>query len=58
MSDPHTRANVLRVRGGKAIGLTLLLTAMGIYLSGGVHAQTPPRRSRRRKSTPSTPRGR
>ena len=30
LSDPHTRANVLALAGGKAIGLTLLLTAMGI----------------------------
>ncbi|HET9831455.1 MAG TPA: hypothetical protein VFP91_07090, partial [Vicinamibacterales bacterium] len=41
LADPHTRANVLAFAGGKAIGLVLLLTAMGIYLGGGLHAQTP-----------------
>ena len=41
LSDPDMRAKVLALAGGKAIGLTLLLTAMGIYLGGGVHAQAP-----------------
>ena len=39
--DPVMRTKVLALIGGKAIGLTLLLTAMGLYLGGGVHAQTP-----------------
>ena len=30
--DPHVRANVLAMAGGKVIGLTLLLTAMGVFL--------------------------
>ena len=43
MADPHMRANVLALLGGKAIGLTLLLTAMSIYLPPALHAQaTPP----------------
>src|SRR5262245_46188066 len=41
LSDPDMRAKVLALAGGKAIGLTLLLTAMYIYLGGGVHAQAP-----------------
>ena len=40
-SDPHMRANVLALIGGKAIGLTLLLTVMSIYLPGALHAQAP-----------------
>ena len=39
--DPVMRTKVLALIGGKAIGLTLLLTAMGLYLGGGVHAQAP-----------------
>ncbi|HUK33956.1 MAG TPA: ammonium transporter [Vicinamibacterales bacterium] len=39
LKDPDMRAKVLALAGGKAIGLILLLTAMGIYLGGGVHAQ-------------------
>jgi ammonium transporter, Amt family len=38
LHDPHMRANVLALAGGKAIGLVLLLTAMSIYLPGAVHA--------------------
>src|SRR5437868_14024601 len=41
LSDPDMRAKVLALAGGKAIGLTLLLTAMYMYLGGGVHAQAP-----------------
>src|SRR5580765_2626491 len=41
MADPEMRAKVLALAGGKAIGLALLLTAMSIYLGGGVHAQAP-----------------
>ena len=37
--DPVMRANVLALVGGKAIGLTLLLTAMSIYLPRALHAQ-------------------
>jgi Amt family ammonium transporter len=38
--DPAMRANVLALVGGKAIGLTLLLTVMCIYLPPtGLHAQ-------------------
>jgi Amt family ammonium transporter len=36
--DPHLRARVLALAGGKAIGLVLLLTAMSVYLPGVVHA--------------------
>jgi Amt family ammonium transporter len=39
-NDPALRANVLALAGGKLIGLTLLLTAMSIYLPPAVHAQT------------------
>src|SRR5580765_7419786 len=39
--DPHMRANVLALAGGKAIGLILLLTAMWIYLPPALHAQAP-----------------
>src|ERR1700760_611176 len=40
--DPVMRANVLALIGGKAIGLTLLLTVMAIYLPpSALHAQTP-----------------
>jgi Amt family ammonium transporter len=38
-SDPVMRANVLALVGGKAIGLTLLLTAMSVYLPPVLHAQ-------------------
>jgi Amt family ammonium transporter len=38
LRDPHMRANVLALAGGKAIGLVLLLTAMRLYLPGAVHA--------------------
>src|SRR6201982_963060 len=38
LHDPHMRANVLALAGGKAIGLVLLLTAMSIYLPGAGHA--------------------
>src|SRR4051812_3246894 len=40
LRDPHMRANALAVVGGKLIGLTLLLTAMSIYLPPALHAQT------------------
>ncbi len=39
--DPVMRTKVLALIGGKAIGLTLLVTAMGLYLGGGLHAQAP-----------------
>src|SRR4051812_35126990 len=38
LRDPHTRANVLALAGGKAIGLVLLLTAMRLYLPSALHA--------------------
>src|SRR5204863_9450503 len=41
LSDPDMRAKVLALAGGKAIGLVLLLTAMSIYLGGGLFAQAP-----------------
>jgi Amt family ammonium transporter len=41
MSDPDMRAKVLALAGGKAIGLTLLLTAMRIFLAPVVSAQAP-----------------
>src|SRR4051794_4485114 len=41
LRDPHVRANVLALFGGKMIGLALLLTAMSIYLPPALHAQTP-----------------
>jgi Amt family ammonium transporter len=37
--DPHMRAKVLALVGGKLIGLTLLLTVMSIYLPPVLHAQ-------------------
>jgi ammonium transporter, Amt family len=40
--DPVMRANVLALIGGKAIGLTLLLTAMSVYLPTALHAQAAP----------------
>jgi ammonium transporter, Amt family len=42
MRDPGMRANVLALAGGKAIGLTLVLTAMSIYLPTALHAQAAP----------------
>ena len=42
MADPHVRANVLALAGGKAIGLTLLLTAMYIAIPPALHAQAAP----------------
>ena len=42
MADPEMRAKVLALAGGKAIGLTLLLTAMSIYLPPALHAQAAP----------------
>ena len=42
MRDPEMRANVLALAGGKAIGLTLVLTAMSIYLPPALHAQAAP----------------
>ena len=42
MNDPEMRANVLALAGGKAIGLTLLLTAMSMYLPPALHAQAAP----------------
>src|SRR4051812_33145125 len=38
LRDPHMRANALALIGGKMIGLTLLLTAMGLYLPPALHA--------------------
>ena len=42
MKDPHMRANMLALAGGKAIGLTLLLTAMYIAIPPALHAQAAP----------------
>src|SRR5262249_42663189 len=42
MRDPEMRANVLALAGGKAIGLTLVLTAMSMYLPTALHAQAAP----------------
>src|ERR1700676_3838274 len=39
--DPDMRAKVLALAGGKAIGLTLLLTAMRIFVAPALAAQTP-----------------
>ena len=39
--DPVLCANVLALAGGKIIGLTLVLTAMAIYLPPALHAQAP-----------------
>src|SRR3954467_8524163 len=36
--DPHMRANVLALVGGKIIGLALLLSVMGLYLPPALHA--------------------
>ena len=38
--DPHLRANVLALAGGKIIGLTLLLSVMWIWLPPVAHAQS------------------
>src|ERR1700682_3394297 len=38
-SDPEMRAKVLALAGGKAIGLTLLLTAMRIFVAPAIFAQ-------------------
>jgi Amt family ammonium transporter len=38
--DPDMRARLLALAGGKAIGLTFLLTAMSVYLAPVVRAQT------------------
>jgi ammonium transporter, Amt family len=38
--DPHLRANVLALVGGKIIGLSLLLAVMWIWLSPVAHAQS------------------
>ena len=38
--DPVMRGNVLALMGGKMIGLTLLLTAMSVYLPPMLHAQS------------------
>jgi ammonium transporter, Amt family len=40
--DPHMRAKVLALAGGKLIGLTLLLAVMSVYLPPALHAQQPP----------------
>jgi ammonium transporter, Amt family len=37
--DPVVRGNMLALAGGKLIGLTLVLTAMGVFLPPAVHAQ-------------------
>jgi Amt family ammonium transporter len=42
LRDPHMRANVLALAGGKAIGLTLLLTAMYLAIPPALHAQAAP----------------
>jgi len=42
MRDPEMRVKVLALAGGKAIGLTLVLTAMSIYLPTALHAQAAP----------------
>ena len=42
LKDPHMRANMLALAGGKAIGLTLLLTAMYIAIPPALHAQAAP----------------
>ncbi len=41
-SDPDMRAQVLALAGGKAIGLTILLTVMRIYIAPAVFAQATP----------------
>ena len=41
-SDPDMRAKVLALAGGKAIGLTILLTVMRIYIAPAIFAQTTP----------------
>ena len=40
-SDPDLRAKVFALAGGKAIGLTILLTVMRIFLAPVLSAQTP-----------------
>src|SRR5579862_2060180 len=40
-SDPDLRVKVLAMAGGKAIGLTLLLTAIRIFVAPAVSAQVP-----------------
>jgi Amt family ammonium transporter len=37
-TDPVLRANVLALIGGKAIGLVLVLAAMGVFIAPAVHA--------------------
>jgi Amt family ammonium transporter len=39
LRDPHMRANVLALAGGKMIGLTLLLSVMYVFLPPVLHAQ-------------------
>jgi Amt family ammonium transporter len=39
LRDPHMRANVLALVGGKIIGLTLLLSVMYVFLPPVLHAQ-------------------
>ena len=41
LRDPHMRANVLALVGGKMIGLTLLLSVMYVFLPPVLHAQAP-----------------
>jgi Amt family ammonium transporter len=41
-SDPDMRAKVLALAGGKAIGLTILLTVMRMYIAPAVFAQAAP----------------
>ena len=55
MKDPHMRANMLALAGGKAIGLTLLLTAMYIWTA---HAQTPAAAAAAPAAAPAPARGR
>ena len=37
-TDPVLRAHVLALIGGKAIGLVLVLAAMGVFIAPAVHA--------------------
>src|SRR6202163_4782821 len=41
-SDPDLRAKVIALAGGKAIGLTILLTVMRMYIAPAVFAQAAP----------------
>ena len=54
--DPVVFGQVMALMGGKLIGLTLVLTAMRIFIAPAVFARR--RTARPRKSTPSTRCGR